>query len=440
MMAASFSSGDLVIVIIVFLLLSASGFFALAETALVRTSRQRAQGLRDGGGAKPRQIEALVKLVEHPERFFNPLLLLVLTTQLVSATLVGLLADHWFGAWGVGLAAVFEVIVIFVFFEAVPKNYALRNSDRAALGAARTVGLLLAFPPIRWSAAALIWLADRVLGRHGIANETASVSEHELLAMASQAATDKVIEEVEREIIHSVLEFTDTVVREIMIPRPDMVAADDHASVAEVINMALAAGVTRVPIYDEDEDDVIGIAILKDLVAAERLGRGGELASAIARAPQFVPETMKLQPLLNAMREGRNHLAIAIDEYGSTAGLVTMEDVLEELVGEIADEHDSVASANHELVDAFRLFVSGRLTIDELDDLDSTGASKLPQESWDTVGGLIMDRLGHVPEEGESVEVDGLTFTTLRVEARRISWVEVVSPEPIFPLAESTPR
>ncbi len=433
MIAASFSGWDGVMLVAIFLLLCASGFFALAETALVRTSRQRAEGLRQSGEVKARQVDALVGLVEHPDRFFNPLLLMLLGSQLLAATLLGVLADRWFGPWGVAIASAFEVVVVFVFFEAVPKNFALRHSDRAALGSARTVRFLLALPPVRWAATSLVWLADRVLGGAGAADRAASVSEHELLAMATVAAEEEVIEAEEREIIHSVIEFTDTVVREIMVPRPDVVTVLPTATVAEALEAALAEGLTRLPVYDEEEDDILGVAILKDLASAERDGRGDELVTGVARPPHFVPETMKLQALLNLMRTKRTHLAVAVDEYGSTAGIATMEDVLEELVGEIADEHDPEEEDAVQLRSATSVRVSGRLDLDDLEDLDQTGQLKLPQDSWETVAGLMMDLAEGVPEEGASFEVEGLSFTVAEVDGRKVVWVDVVSNEPIFP-------
>lgn len=433
MIAAEFGGGDAVVALLVLMLLSSAGFLALAETALVRTSRQRAEALRQAGQGRRRQVEALASLTEDPDQYFNPLLLLLLGCQLTSATLIGVLADRWFGAWGVAAASVFEIAVVFVFFEAVPKNYALRNSDRAALGSALPVRLLLAIPPIRWTAGSLVWVADRVLGGTGRTDKVTSVSEHELLAMATVAAEEEVIEHEEREIIHSVIEFTDTVVREIMVPRPDMVTAPASATVAEALELALAEGLTRLPVYDEEADDVLGIAILKDLATAERAGRGGEPAAAVARAPHFVPETMRLNALLNLMRTQRFHLAVAVDEYGSTAGIATMEDVLEELVGEIADEHDPEGEDEVQLRSATAVRVAGRLDLDDLEDLDQTGQLKLPQDSWETVAGLMMDLAEGVPEEGASYEVAGLTFTAAAVEGRKVVWVDVSSPEPIFP-------
>ncbi len=410
--------GALLAVIVV--LLVGSGILALAETSLVRTSRVKARSLADQHrrGSRP-----LVRLVERPERFLNPILLLVLVCQLVSATLVGVLAEQWFGPIGVVVGTVFEVVVIFVFFEAVPKNWAVHNPERAALFSAPLVAALVRFPPVRAASKVLIGLANLMIGRSkgGQDSSAQNVTEHELLAMADVAHAEDVIETEERAFIHSIIDFGDTVVREVMVPRPDMVTVEAGLSVSEALRKALAAGYSRVPVYRENIDDVVGIAYAKDLMRNEHDGRDDERVGEHVRPAQFVPETKRVASMLHEMQDRKFHLAIVVDEYGGTAGLVTLEDLIEELVGEIVDEFD-VEEPGVERLEGGGIVVTGRMSLDDAADL--LGA-ELPEGGWDTVGGLLFDLAGRVPSEGESVTVDGFRLVAERVQGRRIARVRI---------------
>jgi len=422
---AGFRSADWVLIAVIVVLLVASGFFALAETSLVRTSRVKAKALLDEHrrGARP-----LVRLVEHPERFLNPVLLLVLVCQLVSATLVGVLASAWLGGWGVAVGTVFEVVVIFVLFEAVPKNWAVHNPERAALFAAPIVAAIVRFPPLRGISSVLIGFADLLMGRHGGADLPPSrVTEAELLAMADVAQAEDVIELHERTFIHSIIDFGDAVVREVMVPRLDMFTLDAGLAVSDALERVLTAGRSRIPVHQGDVDDVVGIAYAKDLMRAEHDGRGATPLRDHLRPAHFVPETKRLTALLREMQDAKFHMSIVVDEYGSTVGLVTLEDLIEELVGEIVDEYDVEEPVVETLADG-SVVVTGRMAIDDVDDLLGT---ELPQEGWDTVGGLMLGMSGHVPNEGESVDVDGVRLVAERVQGRRISRVRIERTAPV---------
>jgi CBS domain containing-hemolysin-like protein len=416
--AGAFTTGDAVLIVVVLVLLAASALLALAETSLVRMSRAKAAALVEDGrlGAK-----VLVRLTENPQGFLNPVLLLVLICQLVVATLVGILASEWFGGWGVLAATVFEVIVIFVLGEAVPKNWAVHHPERAALFSAPLVSAIVHFPPIRMVSGALIGLANLLIGQDGRGHGS-DVTESELLAMADVALEDEVIETEERALIHSIIEFGDTVVREVMVPRPDMVTVEADQSVASVLDAALAAGFSRLPALEKGADDVVGIVYTKDLIRRVRSGQGDDQVGRHVRAPHFVPETKRVSALMREMQAEKFHLAVVVNEYGGTAGLVTLEDLIEELVGEIVDEFD-VEEPVVERLASGDASVSGRMVVSEAnDEFDS----HLPTGAWDTVGGLLFDLLGHVPEEGESVEVDGMQLVADRVRGRRIERVRIV--------------
>jgi putative hemolysin len=423
--ASRFRSTDWILIGVVLLLLVASAGLALAETSLVRMSRTKAMALRDDGR---RGAGSLLRLVQDPEGFLNPVLLLVLISQLVTATLVGILAERWFGAVGVIAATVFEVVVIFVLAEALPKNWAVQNPERSALLLAPIVSAVVRFPPIRLISRGLIGLANMLLGPRA---RRVGVSESELLAMADVAHEEDVIEGHERELIHSIIEFGDTVVREVMVPRPDMRTLDGTQSVSVALGVAIEAGLSRLPVHAGNVDDIVGVANAKDLIRAEREGRGDEPVSHVVRHAHFVPETKRVARLMREMQDLKYHLAIVVDEYGGTAGVVTLEDLIEELVGEIVDEYD-VEEPPVQPLDNGVFSVSARLAVDELSELVD---AELPSGDWDTVGGLLFNELGRVPVEGESVEVDGLTLVAERVEGNRVGRIRIIPLAKVGPAA-----
>ncbi|MHB1251218.1 MAG: hemolysin family protein [Acidimicrobiales bacterium] len=418
MIAATWTSGETYISLGVLVLLMLSGFFALAETALVRMSKSRSRSLKEQGR---RGATALVKLADAPERFLNPLLLLVLMCQLISATLVGVLAERLFGAAGVIIATISEVVVIFVIFEAIPKNLAVQHPDASALVAAPVVSTLLRFWPIKWISSLLLAIAHGVMHLFGSTDQTHRVTESEILAMADVAHEDAAIASDERNFIHSVIEFGDTIVREVMVPRIDMVDVSHSASVREALNLAIATGRSRLPVLGESVDDIVGIVNLRHLASLFAEGLGDELIEDHMGEPRFVPETKKVASLLSEIRQGKSHLFVVVDEYGGTAGLVTLEDILEELVGEITDESDPSIDDLDQTIEA-GITLSGRLNID---DVNLEYGLSLPKLGWDTVGGLVLDLAGGVPEEGDVFATEGYEVTVTRMDGRRIEEVRI---------------
>ncbi len=415
--ATGWETTDSVLVVAIVALLVFAAVLALAETSLVRTSRVKAVSLEEEGRRGARR---LARLVEHPERFLNPVLLLVLVCQLVAATLVGVVSEHLFGALGVALATVFEVTVIFVLAEAVPKNWAVQHPDRAALFSAPIVAALIRFPPVRLLSGVLIGLANLILPG-GKSRPDAYISERELLAMADVAEEADVIETEERALIHSIIEFGDTVVREVMVPRPDILAAEASDPVSDVIEVAMRAGYSRIPVHDGNIDNIIGVVYAKDLMRADLDDREETPARSLVREAHFVPETKRIAELMREMQAEKFHMAIVIDEYGGTAGLVTLEDLIEELVGEIVDEYDVEEPAIEPLANG-EYRVNARMPVDEVNELLH---AELPAGDWDTVGGLVFSLLGHVPIEGESVEANGHRLAAEKIQGRRIGRVRI---------------
>ena len=419
MIAATWTDADTYMSISVFVLLMLSGFFALAETSLVRMNKSRARSLRDQGR---RGAKALVKLSEDPEKFLNPLLLLVLICQLVSATMVGVLAEHLFGAAGVFVATVGEVVVIFVIFEAIPKNYAVAHPDTAALTAAPIVGSILRLWPIRWISALLLSIAHGVIGLFGKPGQAQRVTESEVLAMADVAHEDAAIASEERNFIRSVIEFGDTIVREVMVPRIDMVDVPGTQSVRFALDLAIRTGRSRIPVLGVGVDDVVGMVNLRHLAGLVTSGLGDDLVNTHMGVARFVPETKRVASLLAEIRRGKTHLFVVVDEYGGTAGLVTLEDLLEELVGVITDESDPTEADDEGQTIEAGITLSGRMNID---DANEEYGLALPKDGWDTGAGLVLDLAGGLPEVGESFDTDRYRLSVIRMDGRRIEEVLV---------------
>lgn len=402
---------------VVVVLVAGSAVLAIAETSLTRMSKAKAASLVE---ERRRGAATLARLVERPERFLSAVLLMELLCQLVAATLVGVVADRLFGTLGVVVATVAEVVVIFVLGEATPKNWAVQQPERAALVSAPLVGGIVRFPLVRLVSGGLVGLSQLLLPRGD--RRTNFVTEQELLALADQAAAEDVIEREERALIRSIIDFGDTVVREVMVPRTDMVTVDGRAKVADALEVAMQAGYSRLPVYGQNVDDVVGILYTKDLVKADLAGQEERVAAELARPAHFAPETKAVAELMREMQQGKFHMAIVVDEYGGTAGVVTLEDLIEELVGEIVDEFDVEEPAAEPLGGgAYR--VNARMPLDEVNELLD---AQLPEGDWDTVGGLVFGLLGHVPTEGESAEVGEHRLVAEKVQGRRIGRVRIV--------------
>jgi putative hemolysin len=422
---SSFSSEDAGLLAGAVVLILLSAVFALSETAITRMTKVKAISLVEEGR---RGANSLMRLVEHAERNIPVILFALQICTLVAATIVGVVANEVVGPLGVVVATAFEIVVIFVFAELAPKIWAVQHTERAALLVAPFLLAVVQFPPLRWATQALIWVANLVLPGKGL-KEGPYVTEEELLAMADTAADEEVIEREERKLIHSIIDFGDTVAREVMVPRPDMVTVSADATLGAAADIAAAAGISRVPVYGNGIDDIVGVAYVKDMMRGEREGRGQEPVTAFMRQAQFVPESKRIAEVMREMQAGKQHLAIVIDEYGGTAGLITLEDVLEELVGEISDEYD-VERPRVESRDDGQLEVDGSMSIDEVNEL--TGYD-LPQGDWDTVGGLLYHLLGHVPDEGEVADYDGHRLVAEKVNGRRISRVLIGAGAPQGP-------
>jgi CBS domain containing-hemolysin-like protein len=249
------------------------------------------------------------------------------------------------------------------------------------------------------------------------------VSEQELLGIVEAAAQDEVIEHEERELIESIIEFGDTVVREVMVPRPDMVTIDHNMTVTQALDIAINEGFSRLPVIQEGEEDidVVGLAYAKDLMKAEREGQGEQLITALIRKVRIVPENKPVSRLMREMQTDKFHLAVVADEYGSIVGIISLEDCLEELVGDIVDEFDEEEQEIRRLPNGDYLVV-GKTSVGDVNELLDI---RVPDDDWDTLAGFVFNMLEHVPEVGEFVDHDGWRFSAEQMDGRRIAVIRV---------------
>jgi len=396
-----------------------AALLAAAETAITRVSTARAEALVEEGRRGAKQLRTLI---DRRESVLNPVLLVVLGCQLGAATIVAVIVDRRWGT--VPLIAVFvaELILLFVVAEALPKSWSLAHPDRSATAIAPVARAVSSIAPLRWFANGVV----RTLGFDSEEEDPhGDVTEEELLALAEEAAASSAIDEDERVLIEHIIEFGDTVAEQVMVPRTDMVAIPKELRVGDAIEVVILNGFSRVPVLDDGIDDIVGIVHAKDLMRADRDGQEDATIESVMRTSRFVPESKRIATLLREMQADTFHMAIVVDEYGGTAGLVTLEDLIEEVVGEIVDEFD-IEQPMIERVGSDRLRLNGRVA---LDDLAEVLGVELPEGEWSTIGGLIFNTLGYVPEVGEALRIDGHELVVERVQGRRIARV-LVSPLP----------
>ena len=409
-----------------------NGYFAAAEIALISSRRAILRKLAEEGSVGAR---VAIRLTEDPSR--------LLATIQIGITLVGFLASataavslsaplsEWFETQGIpwvsgasaGVALFLVTLLMsyitLVFGELAPKRLGLQRAETVAVFVSRSIEVLArVVAPLVWLLSHSTDLVARALGvKPGQGRPGISEEEIKLLVTEQGSLLDE-----EKRMIHEIFELGDTVAREIMVPRVDMVALASTADVGEALDAFKQSGFSRLPVFDESPDRIVGVLLLKDLVDPAARGGQRESVSAFLREPVFVPETKGILPLLSDMRAIRNHMAIVVDEYGGTAGLVTIEDIVEEVIGDVGDEFDR-DQRYITVLDAQRMIVDGRLPIE---DAIALGLPVEESEEYETIAGWLLVRLGHIPVPGELVEQDEYTFIVQSVRRRRIARVRIV--------------
>ncbi|GAA4801939.1 hemolysin family protein [Nocardioides caeni] len=398
-----------------------AGLFAAADAALAGFSRARAQEMaQEGRGGAAR----LLAVLEDAPRHLNTALLLQLLCEIAAVVVVTLHIDERVDeAWWVrALIAIGTMLVVtFVVIGVAPRTVGRQHDDTVAIWSAWPLSVLTAvLGPIP---RLLILVGNAITPGRGF-REGPFQTETELRELVDIAEASELIEADERKMIHSVFEFGDTTVREVMVPRGDVVWIEAHKNLRQTMSLFLRSGFSRVPVIGENLDDVRGIVYLKDVVRRDFEAPDVELTQRveeIMRPVHWVPESKPVDDLLREMQANRQHVAVVVDEYGGTAGLITIEDLLEEIVGEITDEYDAAAVEVEQLAagnggGAELVRVSSRYPVDDLDEIFGF---EIEEEDVDSVGGLLAKHLGKVPIPGSVVEAHGLRFEAEQAEGRR---------------------
>ncbi len=429
---------------VVILSLVVLAFTSLAEAALVRMELGRSRQLAD---ERRRGAAQLVFLVEHRQEVLASIIVLINVSILlasayateitirVTSRLTGVPGNtHWVPVTAVGM-----IVFILIFCELTPKTYAIGRAEPVALATAPALRVVhLVVRPITYLLHAIgMWL-NRHLVVPIFGGEVSAAwpryTDKEVIELIAAGEAQGDVEEEERDMIEGVIGFADKVVREVMRPRTDMICVPTGTPLLETATVGRDTGYSRLPVYEENVDHIIGIVYAKDMVAVLQADGADITAGEIARKPApVIPESKSLQETLQMMQRNRLHMVIVIDEYGGTAGLVTIEDLIEEIFGEIQDEYDFGEAEPVRIIDENTVVMDARVSTDEVE--DALGIA-LPEGDFDSVGGFILDQLGHLPEVGEKVVWRNLEFTVEGVSENRIQVVRVVRIGPAEPEEE----
>jgi putative hemolysin len=401
------------------------------ETALTSVGRLRVRYLAEQGS---KAAAVLARLRADPNRFLSTVLFTNTLALIVASTSSALLSDSLFTRWGVPadlrlwftlLTSVLLSIVLLILAEVTPKTLALANAERVALAAAVPVDRLASFlGPILWA----VTLISRAL-TGGRAARAPYLTEEELITALHVSEEAGVIEEQEHQMIHGIIEIGDKTVREIMIPRTDIVAVSKEAGLREIVKLFKQHRHTRMPVYEENIDHIIGLIHTKDLLLFYTLSSAQKFdMERVLRPILFTPEQKKVDELLNEMRTKKQHMVIVVDEYGGTAGMVTLEDLLEEIVGEIRDEYDTAEQDLLQIINDHEVRVDAGFPLEELNERMRLGIEE--SGDYDSVGGYVHAMLGKIAEEGDSFQSGHAKWIVEKVKGRRIETVRLISEEP----------
>ena len=419
---------------LILLLILLNGLFVAAEIAFVTVRRTRLDELADEGD---RRAARALRLLKDPGRFLAVIQVAItflgaLASAVAAVSIVELLATPLSGVSWIGeRAGVLALLVVtllvsvvsIVLGELIPKGFALANPDRIALAASGPISL---FAKIVSPLVALLVLLTKVISKpFGIdPTRTPELSAAEIRLIVEQGSQQGVLEAEEEQMISAVMSLSDSKLHEVMVPRIDIVAIDQEATFDEAVEVVLKEGHSRTPLYRESVDHIVGILYAKDLLRLIAAGGPRPRLRDIMRPALFVPESQSVDDLLHELQRRKVHMAVVLDEYGGTAGLVTIEDLLEEIVGEIQDEFDEEEPMKVEIGPG-EVILDGRADIDELTELVEPALELEDDEEYDTLGGFVYHRIGRVPVVGDAVVIEPFVITVIKVSGRRVGKVRV---------------
>jgi len=403
-----------------------SAFFSGSEVALLSITQSKVRTLLSRGG---RSAQALAELKRSPDHIIITVLIGNTLVNVGAASIATSLAIEAFGNVGIGIATGLVVLLLLIFGEIGPKMVAVRFTERVALGVARPIRFLaIIFSPF-------IWIFDRLARSMELTKAFAkpAITEEELRGWIELGREAGTIEKGEQQMLFNVLEFGDTTAREVMTPRVSVTMVDERDTLGQAVAIFKETGFSRLPVFSGEKGNVIGLLNVKEVFPVVLEERQGVSIRDLMHESFFAPETMKIDDLLKELQRRKVHMGFVLDEYGEFAGIITVEDILEELVGEILDEFDQ-DEPDVQVVEPGVYLVNGQVRVKDAN--DRLGISLPPGESYETVGGLVIDRLGHIPRRGETVSLDGagLSLTVIQMLGRRVGTVKVtVSPAAAAP-------
>lgn len=412
---------DLLIKIgILLVLLCLSAFFSSAETALISCGHIRMRTLADQGSEKAKKV---LSVLEHQDKMLSAILIGNNLVNTFAASISATIA-YSFGGAAVSIATFIITLLILIFGEITPKTIATQQADQMALSYIGIISfLMVVFTPVIVFVNTISSVLLRLLGKDGDVGP--SLTEGELRKMADVAHEEGVIEEDEKELIHNVFDFGDAKAKDVMVPRVHVVMAEDTVTYQDLLKIFRDDQFTRIPIYHETIDNVVGLINMKDLLLVEDFEHFK--IEEIMRQPFFTFENKPISDLMLEMKQSTYNLAVVMDEYGELAGIVSLEDIIEEIVGEVQDEYDDYEDTNIRQLSKRVYDVRGHISLHDLN--DALGLD-LDSEDYDSIGGLVIDRLGHLPKINDKIYLeDGTRIQVTRLSKNRILEVRISLPK-----------
>ena len=406
-------------IIILILLLVCSAFFSLAEISLARLSKIRLRNMQNDGIKSAKLVE---KIIENPNKLISTILIGNSIVTISASTLAASIAVSYFGnnSTALGITTALLTIVVLIFCEITPKIFAQQNTEKVSVIVAGPIRLCLwLFAPIAAVLSIIASFLLKIMGGREPDDEP-GVTEADIRTMVSVSVEEGVLKGDEEEMINNVVSFDDFVARDVMTPRTDIAAVSFDWAPTEIGKVFKEERFSRLPVYKETTDHIVGILHLKDFVFLDR-NKPFDIESCM-REPFFTYETKPTRELFAVMRDESIHLAIVLDEYGGTSGIVTMEDLIEEIVGEISDEHDDY-ELDIESISDTEFFVLGETRIEEVNEALETD---IHSEDFDSIGGYIMGQMGRIPEKDDKIELGGFSFIVWEMDKNRIERLRVV--------------
>ena len=415
-------TSDIIQLVIVIILLSASAFFSSAETALMTSNKLKMRNLAENGDKRAAKV---LKVTENTDKMLSAILIGNNIVNLTASSISTALTLKIFGSKLVGIATGILTFLILVFGEITPKNVASKNAENMALAYIGVISFLVTLlTPVIFIVNTVSKFVISIFNKN--CDDNNAVTEEELRAMVEYSHEEGIIENEEKKMIVNVVDFGDTVAGDIMVPRVDMVMVDEKSSYEEILQVFREERYTRIPVYEETPDNVIGILNVKDFLLIE--DKENFVMKELLREPLYTYEYKKTSALMMDMRKTGANIVIVLDEYGITAGLITLEDMLEEIVGEIRDEFDADEDEGITKVSDLEYLIDGSTNLDDIN--DRIGLS-LSSEEYESIGGLIMEKLGRLPVEGEIINFDNIVLTVKKMDHARIEKVCLKLKQPV---------